>query len=193
MFVDRFAGGPSLMTCSEFVEGASEYLDGTATEARLNDAREHAEDCPACRRYVRVLERGADFLRSLPTPEVNEDFQLRLQHRIYHVDGPAVMGVHSSSGTTAWTVVAMAAILTAAAWSPALWTSSSDVELDPIVVSRPRAVRPATTYFGPLTSTALSSERGLWDDARSLLYEYSPLSQRYAEGNALRRAGLEQD
>ena len=37
------------------------------------------------------------------------------------------------------------------------------------------------------------AQRGLWDDAHVLLYEYSPLSQRYPQRGRVRRAGTDQD
>ena len=141
------------MTCTEFVEGFSEYYDGTAPEATIEEADAHLDVCASCRRYRHVMERGAELLRSLPTPEVTEDFAPRLQHRLYHVDQDTVLRSQTSSGTTALAIVGMALLLTAVAWSPALRATAPTVELAPIVVSRPPVAHAAPRVVdvpGPL-------------------------------------------
>ncbi|HKJ01512.1 MAG TPA: zf-HC2 domain-containing protein, partial [Longimicrobiales bacterium] len=79
------------MTCTEFVDGFSEYHDGTASEAQIRRAEDHLASCPRCRRYREVVVQGAALLRSLPPPDVQEDFVPRLQHRLYHVDEEAAL------------------------------------------------------------------------------------------------------
>ena len=90
------------------------------------------------------------------------------------------------------TVLAMAIILTIVAWSPILGRAPV-VELEPIVVSRPpspRALRPMNAFPGFQQPNRSRSDlsRGLWDDNRTLLYEYSELSQRYRRASADARA-----
>ncbi len=185
------------MTCAEFVEGFSEYYDGTAPRALVREAEDHLETCSSCRRYRRVMERGAELLRALPEPEVNEDFVPRLRHRLYHVDQEPSLRGHTTSGTTALAVIGMALLLAAAAWSPALWQGVPTVELAPIVVSRPHStVRlRALDYFPGRFGQATPRVRqaGLWDDASALLFQHSRLYQRYETTSAIRRTGLEQD
>lgn len=183
------------MTCTEFVEGFSGYYDGTAPETLIEEAEQHLEGCPTCRRYRHVMARGAALLRALPEPEVVEDFAPRLQHRIYHVDQEASLRSHTSSGTTALAVVGMAVLLAAAAWSPALRSVVPTVELEPIVVSRPparallRSFSAFPMHFGrqPVTNARL------WDDASVLLFQHSRLYQRYGTRSPFLRTGLEQD
>lgn len=186
------------MTCSEFVEGFSEYYDGTAPDAFVEEAEAHLAECETCSRYRHVMARGAELLRSLPTPEVNEDFAPRLQHRLYHVDEDAALRAQTSSGTTAFAVAGMAVLLTAAAWSPALRATAPTVELAPIVVSRPPSpmrLRASRMYSARISAspTAATLERDLWEDAPGLLFHHSPLYQRYGGSSALHNAGLEQD
>lgn len=184
------------MTCTEFVQGFSEYYDGTAPAPFLEEARAHLDDCPSCRRYEHVMERGAELLRSLPTPEVTEDFAPRLQHRLYHVDQDAVLRSQASSGTTALAVIGMALLLTAVAWSPALRATAPTVELAPIVVSRPPSpmrLRAATMYPVGFSASATALERDLWDDAPGLLFHHSRLYRRYGQRSAVSNAGLEQE
>ena len=184
------------MTCTEFVDSFSEYHDGTASGAQLREAEDHLAACPRCRRYRNVVAQGAALLRSLPAPDVREDFVPRLQHRLYHVDEEAALHRHTSSGTTALAVFGVALLLTALAWSPTFRHGAPVVELAPIVVSRP-----PTSRVRPVTFSALSTRRpvaavrnaGLWDDAHTLLFEYSRLARRYGHGSAVRQAGLQED
>jgi hypothetical protein len=184
------------MTCTEFVERFSDYHDGAATEAQIREAEEHIAICRSCRRYRDVVARGAALLRSLPEPDVREDFVHRLQHRLYHVDEEAALHRHTMSGTNVLTVFGMALVLTAVAWSPTFREKAPVIELAPIVVSRPPVTRARPVTFSAL-STARSADAmrasGLWDDAHTLLFEYSRLARRYGHGSAFRQAGLQED
>lgn len=84
-------------------------------------------------------------------------------------------------------------LLTAVAWSPTLFNGAPMVELAPIVVdSAPRrgAIRPASaTPPGTFSSKGDQDlDQGLWEN--TLLYDYSPLSQRYEQRGRVRRLGL---
>ncbi|HSG06750.1 MAG TPA: zf-HC2 domain-containing protein [Longimicrobiales bacterium] len=184
------------MTCTEFVESFSDYHDGTATEAQVHEAESHLARCRRCRRYRDVVARGADLLRSLPAPDIREDFVHRLQHRLYHVDEAAALDRHTSSGANALAVLGVAILLTAVAWSPALRPGSPVVELAPIVVSRPPVSRVRPVAFSALSTVrpALrASDSVLWNDAHTLLFEYSRLARRYGHASAVRQAGLQED
>lgn len=184
------------MTCSEYVEGFSEIYDGTASAEAVRQADEHVASCEACRRYNRVVARGAQILRALPGPEVNEDFVPRLQHRLYHVDESALLRRHTHSGTTALAVLGMAVLLVAVAWAPALRPGAPVVELAPIVVNAPPPGlrgRPVASFSAFAVRSAGSSlDTGLWGDARTLLFQYSRLAQRYGLRSPPGRTGLEQ-
>jgi len=184
------------MNCSEFVGRFTDYHDGLVSAEGRAAMDGHVAGCGACRRYVDVVEKGAALLRALPSPELREDFGPRLQHRLYHVDDEGGLAVPTASGTTALTVLGMAILLTAVAWSPALRAGAPAVELEAIVVSRPPSRSPARPANAlPVEYAAAvplaNMESGLWDDA--LLYEYSPLSQRYRRHGAVRRVSLERD
>ena len=188
--------GPPFMTCSEFITRFSEYYDGTVPEEYIREAHAHLAGCASCRRYRHVVERGAQLLQALPAPAVRDDFQPRLQHRLYHVDQEVALRRHTASGATALAVAGISVLLTAVAWSPALRPSSPVVELAPIVVSRPpaRAVRPALSFLDRGARTPfLDREAGLWDDAHTLLFEYSRLSQQYERRSPLQRTRLDED
>lgn len=188
------------MTCSEFVECFSEVIDGIASPEVMREAEEHLASCTLCRRYREVLERGADLLRSLPAPEVRDDFVPRLQHRIYHVDQDEALRRHASSGATALAVLGMAVLFAVVAWAPVLRRGAPVVELPPIVVNRPPPAARARA-MASFTAFAANSRApvpqplaaGLWGDARTLLFEYSRLARRYEGGGAFGRSGLEQE
>lgn len=189
------------MTCAEFVEGHTDFLDGLGSEAFNQAAEEHLRSCARCRRYDQVVRRGREVLRGLPPAEVPADFRPRLQHRLYHVEEEMAAAAHLGSGATVSAVLGISVLLVAAAWSPALRPSAPRVELAPIVVSSPP---PRSPLFRPLNALpsgsvpvrsylrpAFSESDGdLWNDAQRLLHEYSPLQQRYRQGST-RRSGVE--
>ena len=185
------------MTCSEYVERFSDLFDGTASREVVREADEHLSACAKCRRYRHVFERGAELLRTLPAPEVHEDFAPRLQHRIYHVDQDEVLRRHTNSGATGLAVLGMAILLTAVAWAPLMRPSAPMVVLEPIVVNTPppARARPSVASFSAFAGSRRTpvAQAGLWGDARTVLFEYSRLARRYGQSASLGRAGLEQD
>ncbi len=181
------------MNCSDVVGRFTDYLDGTADEEEAGAIDRHLEGCPSCVRYKNVLIHGSRILQSLPEPQLREDFEPRLKHRLYHVDDEKALVAHSASGSPAMTVLGIALLMTAVAWSPTLFSGAPDVELAPIVVDREpqrSPVRAASATppgtFSTKGDTDLSE--GLW--ANTLLYDYTPLSQRYDQRGRARRAGL---
>lgn len=153
----------------------------------------HLRECASCRRYKEVYEQGTSLLRSLPEPELADDFQPRLRHRLFHVDDRQALVDTSGSATPALTVLGLAVLLTVVAWSPLLQEEPPVVDVAPIVVDQVN--RPATatrTARGFASAVAFGGwDRGLWDDAR--LYEYTRLSKRYAREGGLRRVGFDRD
>lgn len=184
------------MTCSEYVERFSDIHDGMASEETIRAGEEHLAACPRCRRYRDVLEEGARLLRSLPAPEVREDFVPRLQHRLYHVEEEALLRRHTHSGATAMAVAGMALLLVAVAWAPALRPGVPVVDLPPIVVDDPpasarsRSVASFTAFA--VRTTPAPVQASLWGDARTVLFEYSRLAQRYGQRPSPGRSGLDQ-
>lgn len=181
---------PDPMNCSQVVSNFTDYLDGLASDEDSAAIERHLEGCPKCVRYRDVLESGSELLRTLPEPELREDFVPRLQHRLFDIENDRVVRVTAESGAPAMTVAAIAVLLAVIAWSPVLFTGSPVVQLEPIVVDRAptrTAVRPVSVTPPGTFSTASQRNlpQGLW--ANTLLYDYTPLSQRYDQRARVRR------
>jgi hypothetical protein len=161
--------------------------------------------CAKCARYHEVVSRSVALLHTMPRPELAESFRPRLQHRLFHLDdGGSVAQTGRSSATPAVTVLGMALLLTTVVWSPTIRSGVPEVVLPEIVVSDPPMPAPIfdRDAIGPTpVSSGLPSSSGLfpgglWSDAKSLLYEYSPMSERYRgdpDGGEriLRKTGLD--
>ena len=177
------------MNCTDVVDRFSEYLDGTASEVDVAAIERHLETCDQCARYHAVLVNGAELLRKLPEPELRADFEPRLRHRLYHVDDERLLRDHAASGASAVTVLGIALLLTTVAWSPTLLSRLPVVQLAPIVVDRAPTrspFRPASSPPGMFSTKAEPDiDDPLW--AGQLLYDYTPLSQRYEQRARVRR------
>lgn len=183
------------MTCARFLEAFTELRDGRASPELRREAEAHLEACVECRRYRRVVERGLEVLRDQEPLDVPDDFQPRLRHRLYHVDDEKALHRHVNSGATGTAVLGIALVLAAVAWSPVLRPAEPTVELSPIVVSRPPSpvgLRPVGRALELRSMRSARTDRDLWDDAHTLLIQYSPVSERYRQ-RALVRTGIDDD
>jgi anti-sigma factor RsiW len=54
------------MTCQEFVELVTEYLEGALTDARRAQLHEHMEECGGCNRYLQQMRDTIAALSELP-------------------------------------------------------------------------------------------------------------------------------
>lgn len=169
------------MNCSEVVARLTEYLDGDTSSEEAASIQRHFGACSACVRYRHVVVHGGQLLRSLPEPELRADFEPRLHHRLFHVDDERLLGVHAASGTPAMTVLGIALLLTAVAWSPTMFAGARALELAPIVVDRAPSRSPVRAASSPpgVFSSKMGDDldEGLWEN--TILYDYTPLSQRY--------------
>ena len=189
------------MDCSELISRFTDYLDGSASSEDLRVMEAHLAGCSSCRRYKAVLEHGSSLLRSLPRPELRDDFAPRLQHRLYHVQEERSLSDHVASGAPALAVFGIAVLLAAVAWAPLMRGSAPVVELQPIVVDRaPTRLfsPPARVPSAPAGIRSVGTadrqdvlDRDLWDDAT--LFEYSRLNRGYQGGPQPRQVGLAPD
>ncbi len=182
------------MECSEFLSRFSEFYDAQ-TESRLRRRVEaHLEHCEKCARYERAVTSGAAMLQTLPRIQLSESFRPTLEHRLFHLENEnALARAAAASAVPVMTAVGMAIVLAIVAWSPTLGRSTAEVELAPIVVSGPLSREPAfaagTGIFAP-REPVLDLLKGLWSDPNALLYQYSPMRERYQSEDFLRQTGF---
>ncbi len=187
------------MTCSAFIEGFTDYIDGEADASTQEAARRHRDACASCRRYETVYLEGRSLLQDGESLEVGDDFHPRLQHRLYHVDDERALARSRPGSASAAMLLGVAALAVAAAWTPAL-LDEPEVELSPIVVDRP-APRPLglRAPFASLlpasmlpTGAALDLDGDdLWRQPSALLFEYAPIRARYRQQAGVVRTGLQ--
>lgn len=182
------------MDCSEFLGRFSEFYDAPPGAPIRRDAEAHMAECENCARYEQVVSRGVKLLQAAPRMELPESFRPRLQHRLFHIDdwdGAA----HTTSGSAVpvAAAVGMAILLTIIAWYPSVRRATPEVSLPAIIVSGPPAPAPlfTTDVLGFPVGSSLNLGSGLWSDPNTLLYEYSPMSERYRNNSVLRRTGLD--
>jgi len=113
---------------------------------------------------------------------------------LFHLeDENALARAAGASAVPVLTAVGLAIVLAIVAWSPTFRRPPVQVDLAPIVVSGPPLPEPA--FFPALTGSftpresALDLQKGLWSDPNALLYEYSPMRERYRAEDLLRRTG----
>ncbi len=177
------------MNCSDVVRHFTDYLDGRTDEQEAAAIDAHLEGCATCGRYRNVIVHGAEVLRALPEPELHEDFGPRLRHRLFHVDDERVLAGHGASGTPAMTVLGIALLLTAVAWSPMVFSGGARSDVSPVVLDRNLTegpFQPASSPPGTFSDKSGELDDGLWEGA--VLYEYTPLSQRHDRRMRARRA-----
>lgn len=185
------------MDCSEYLEHASEFLDGRIEGPLALELEAHLSECPSCRRHHTTMERGLHLLRSLSKIEVPSDFRPRLAHRIYHIeDGSSIARESLGSGATTASVVAIAVLLAVVAWTPRGGAPEVSLEFPAVMVAGPPAQFSAPEARAPGFSRGSSFfatadfQEGVWGDSHRILFEYSSLSDRRRE-QALSRLGLQ--
>lgn len=187
-------GVMSHVDCSEFLSRFSEFYDAPAESQLRRQVDAHVEVCAKCARYERAVVSGAALLQTLPRIQPSENFRSTLEHRLLHLEEEnALVRTAAASVVPALTAVGMAVVLAVVAWSPMFGDVTVEVELAPIVVSDPPS--PAPAFFAGQQrflrrEPALILEQGLWSDPNALLYEYSPMRQRYQSEDFLRRTGF---
>lgn len=160
------------MNCEEFHERYSEYRDERTAADELREFERHLEECETCARYHRVICRGVEVFRDLPSPSPSPDFYDRLKHRIYHLED-GIPGAGSwPTGSAAVLAVAAAGLL-ALAWVPFVSQVPVEVQLQPVSVERPDAAversaereTPSLFQSGPfITTPSRSGDRGWRSD-----------------------------
>ena len=182
------------MDCSEFLSRFSEFYDAPEESQLRRRVEAHVGECQQCARYERAVASGAALLQTLPRIEPSDSFRSTLEHRLFHLEEEnALVRTAAASVVPALTAVGMAVVLAVVAWSPTFGDSTVEVDLAPIIVSDPPSREPvflAGQRRFARQDPALILEKGLWSDTNALLYEYSPMRQRYQSEDFLRRTGF---
>lgn len=135
-----------MVTCSEFLDGYSDYRDGGLDDARCAAFREHARHCSVCADYDRVVCGGVRVLQQLPALEFSEDFIPRLQHRLMHMEDERALS-RSTARATGTTMLGIAAALVLASAAPLLRADTRVPELPPVVAHAPHPVEHVSGLF----------------------------------------------
>ncbi len=182
------------MDCSDFLSRFSEFYDAPPGAPARRAAEAHMEECEKCARYSQVVSRGVKLLQAMPRVELGESFRPRLQHRLFHIDdGDVAVHATSSSAVPVAAALGMAILLAFIAWYPSFGRATPEVSLPAIIVSAPPAGEPliTTDAFGMPVAAPRALGSGLWSNPNTLLYEYSPMSERSRNNSMLRRTGLD--
>ena len=188
------------MTCSEFIEGFSDYVDGVAEPDAMEGAELHLQVCESCRRYEHTYRRGISLLRSFSDLTVHDGFEPDLERRLRRDTALALQSLGrrpASSGSSMTMVLGMALILVGAAWSPFLFSGRVEVDLGTIRAATPqtRMLTAGRVELGFPTAGPADRFRGelvsedLWDEPSSLFRQYAPVLRGYTAGGA--RLGLD--
>ncbi|HEX2166056.1 MAG TPA: zf-HC2 domain-containing protein, partial [Longimicrobiales bacterium] len=122
------AGRSREVECAEFLARHSEYLDGLLTPVAAARLSAHSSVCASCARYDRIVRKGIDLVRDLPDAQPSDDFEMRLQHRIFHMEDARALQPRAAGAAAALAVAAAMALL---AWSPLLVTSQREMAAAP--------------------------------------------------------------
>jgi hypothetical protein len=168
--VKQDRAGRNEIQCDELLARHGDYLDGLLGPFEAARVQLHLELCLSCARYDRVVRRGMDIVRDLPEIAPSADFELRLQHRIFHVDDAAALrDTRSSAGTVA--TLAVAGFIALLAWSPVLITTEDGVAVTSSAAVLPAGAADALTHL-PARTPLLSGGAHPWQPVHAL----SPLS-----------------
>ena len=187
------------MTCSQFIERFSEYVDGVGDPECIEAARAHVAECESCQRYEAAYRRGVQLLRSFSSVRVSDDFQPGLDRRIRREHRRALRSLdrrEPTSGSMAL-VFGMAVVLAGAAWSPFLLLRPVQVDLPPIQAAAPSSssnLRMPMPRIRMLPDRRLRPEAALnrtdlWDGSSALFQQYAPVLRGYQAGGT--RVGLD--
>jgi len=184
----------SQVECSEFLSRFSDFYDGSLDAPFRQSLEAHLKHCEKCARYARAVASGSALLRTLPRIEPSERFRTALEHRLFHLeDENSLTRAAGSSAVPVLTAVGIAIVLAIIAWSPTLGRSTPQVALAPIMVTglpSPKPVSPVVTGgFAPLLPV-LDLTKELWSDPNALLYQYSPMRNRYRTESSLQQTGF---
>lgn len=177
-----------MVECSQFLDDYSAFRDGLLAREVERSYREHLAACPSCARYDRVIEQGARLFRDLPPVEPSQDFVPRLQHRLFHLEEEMRRPGRLGSGTPVAFTLALAAVIGASAWAPAMRPRPAEFHLPPVLAHAPHRIEGVRVLFQPAPMLApLPGDAPVGSAASNLLfYRYSPLGSYVAQPASLK-------
>jgi anti-sigma factor RsiW len=127
------------MSCREFLESHSEYVDGALPEllARRFDA--HVRGCPGCRRYDHVVRRGLLLARNLTEIQPSAHFHEKLQARLMHLEAEPMQRPIVASSATVLMIAAVLAVIVITPLARPLEREAAGLEQAPSVSTVPSA------------------------------------------------------
>jgi hypothetical protein len=137
--------GPDPLSCREFLEGHSDFLDGFLPDTMTRRFEEHVVGCASCNRFDRVLRRGLLLAHNLPEIQPSANFQEKLQAQLMRLeDEPVQRPVMAGSGTA----VVIAAVLGFIALTPFLIRTTPVQQPQPAPVAEPIPITPVQPLYG---------------------------------------------
>jgi hypothetical protein len=99
------------LSCREFLEGHSDYLDDLLVPERARWFDRHAAGCRSCQRYDRIVRQGLLLARNLPEVQPSAHFHEKLQARLMGLESePPQRPVVANSSTVAVLAAALAVV-----------------------------------------------------------------------------------
>lgn len=138
-----------MVDCSEFLCEYTDFRDGFLVGSRREALRAHLLACPSCTRYDQVVREGAELVRELPQVFPSEDFNARLQHRLYHLDDELAVERRRTSEVSLAVAIMLAAAIGLSAWAPTVRPKPSVVSLPPVVAHAPLRLEATDLLFRP--------------------------------------------
>ena len=68
----------NVITCQEFVEMVTDYLEHTLLPEMRKQFEQHAEDCPGCDTYLHQVQRTIGMLQQVADEPVSADTRQKL-------------------------------------------------------------------------------------------------------------------
>ena len=142
-----------MIDCDTFLARYSGFRDGDLSWAEREEMEAHADDCPQCAHYHRVVQRGTDVFRELPELTVSDDFADRLRWSLHQADDEMRRERLGAGPAQAVGTLAIAAAVAFAAWVPLMQPRPSVGRLPAVA-----AAAPQSSLFGRMVMGSLHEE-----------------------------------
>lgn len=143
-----------MIDCDTFLARYSELRDGDLSWAEREEMEAHAEDCPQCAHYHRVVQRGTEVFRALPELTVSDDFAERLRWSLHQADDEMRRERLAAGPAQGVGTLAIAAAVAFAAWVPLMQPRPSVGRLPAVAASAPQPALFGRRVMGSLHEEA---------------------------------------